>query len=241
MSMSSIKENLSLIHESIKSLCQESSRDPAAITLVAVSKFHPAELILEAYKAGHFTYGENYIAEATSKWSLLKTLLPPADYNKIELHLIGHIQKNKARAAVALTPFIDSVDSIPLLTLLQKIAASEKKSLSVLLELGTGEETKTGFPTLSALDEGARLLLSGAFPNIKLRGFMTMAPLGSTFSAAYEHFSTLRDYALSLSSPAPLSLSMGMSEDYPAALKAGSTEVRIGTAIFGPRKVAGTQ
>lgn len=235
----SIEENLSSIRQSIDEALLESSRPKGSINLIAVSKYHSEKEVLAAIKAGQFSFGENYIIEARDKWALLKELLPPQTFSKLSLHLIGHIQKNKVHTAVKIASFIDSVDSIELLELLQKESLKQSKTLPILLELSTNEASKTGFPNTESLDSAVELFSKGVFPNLLLRGFMAMAPLTSDPSAAGATFKNLSSYAKRAAARyqnlPPFTLSMGMTADYKIAIAHGSNEVRIGTAIFGER------
>ena len=202
--------------------------------LVAVSKFHPAEAVMEAYRAGQRRFGENRVQELMAKQPIL-----PAD---IEWHFIGHLQTNKVRQVVGLASIIESVDSPRLLELIDRESARKGVVTDVLLQLHVAmEETKFGFLP-SELDE---YMASGAWrtlPNVRLRGVMGMASNVDDRQRVAEDFRTIRSefdrlrmlYGLEL--PQFDTVSMGMSHDWPLAVQEGATSVRIGTDIFGPRQ-----
>lgn len=221
----SIKENLVKLKETI----------PDGVRLVAVSKFHPAEAVLEACAAGQLLFGENRVQEAAEKFDEVRKTRPEA-----ELHIIGQLQRNKVKEAVRVASCIESVDRLELLLEIEKQCAKIGKTVEILFELHTGEESKSGFVDKDALFGAIRTCADGKTPHIVPKGFMTMAPftddealirasfrkLKSVQSEAQKEFS-----ALSLAER-----SMGMSGDYKIAIEEGSTIVRIGTAIFGARE-----
>ena len=164
-----IAENLDRIREELKTTCIGCGRDPEAVRLIAVSKFKPAEDILEAYAAGQRLFGENRVQELTAKREVL-----PKD---IEWHFIGHLQKNKVKYLVGTTALIHSVNSEGLLREIERIAAAWEVTQEILLELNVaGEASKQG-ATLSEAEGLVRLAAS--LPHIKLRGLMTVAPQSS--------------------------------------------------------------
>lgn len=224
----SIAENLDAIRAQINGRAK----------LIAVSKFHSAQEVLEALNAGQSVFGENRVQEACEKFTLVKekTSLP------IELHLIGHLQTNKIKKALSIADWIDSIDSLKLIELLEAQCAKTQKTLNILLEQRLAEETKTGFETLGELEEVATLFEKNTFPHLRLCGLMTMAPNTSDEAKIAKAFKTLRDNFTKIKSEHNLpnfsELSMGMSGDYKIALREGSTQVRIGTAIFGERTAA---
>lgn len=207
---------------------------PKGVELVAVSKFHPAEVIMQAYDAGQRIFGENRAQELASKAPNL-----PSD---IRWHFIGHLQTNKVRQVVKHATIIESIDSVRLLQLINKEALRIGRVIDVLLQLHVAqEEAKSGFAVeelLTALTLGEMNGLEG----VRIRGLMAMASLTddqaqidhefsivkNTFDAVKEEFFADND--------AFDQISMGMSDDWPVAVKHGSTLVRIGTAIFGQRE-----
>jgi len=220
----SVTANLNCIRQSL----------PKNVTLVAVSKFHPDEAILEAYKTGHKTFGESRVQELVEKQ---KTL--PKD---IQWHLIGHLQTNKIRQIAPFVALIHSVDSLRLLSEINKEAERIGRIIPCLLQLHIAkEETKYGF----SLEECHELFKSGAyidFRSIKLKGLMGMASLTDNAKQIHSEFRTLKHLFNEVkkiyfpSDTAFCELSMGMSDDYPIALEEGSTMVRIGSLIFGNRE-----
>ncbi len=198
---------------------------PAGVTLICVSKFHPAEAIEEAYEAGERDFGESHVQELTRKQECLP--------NDIRWHFIGHLQTNKVRAIVPYIYLIHSVDSLRLLETIQKEAARINRRVAVLLEVHVAkEETKSGF-----LPEELRALLDSGvlstMPNIEVRGIMGMATNTEDTEEVRRCFGTLAE--IYHAHPEWTVLSMGMSEDYELAIEAGSNMVRIGSAIFGER------
>lgn len=222
--MPSIKENLQ----------QVTAQLPEGVQLVAVSKFHPVEALQEAYDAGQRLFGENRAQELIAKAPLL-----PKD---IRWHFIGHLQKNKVRAIMPYVSVIESVDSVQLLKLIEKEAARIDRTVDVLLQLHVAqEETKSGFSVDEVIDAGESGELT-CYPHINVCGVMAMASLtDDTEQVAREFELVRRTFVMLKDGPFDESehfnhLSMGMSDDWPIAVKYGATLVRIGTAIFGARE-----
>ena len=203
---------------------------PSGVTLVAVSKFHSAEAILEAYGAGQRIFGESRVQELTAKFEAL-----PKD---IEWHMIGHLQTNKVRTIAPFVSLIQSVDSQRLIECINSEAARCDRVIDCLLELHVSSDaTKSGWD----LDELRSYLATGAFRelrNIRFRGIMGMATYTDDVNIIRADFEALAAAKRELE---PLFdddfniLSMGMSDDYPIAVECGSTMVRIGSSIFGLR------
>lgn len=199
---------------------------------MAVSKTHPAALICEAVDAGLALFGENRVQEFEAKRAEL-----PAG---IEVHMIGHLQSNKAAKAVAVFSAIDTVDSLKLMDRLEDAAKREGKRLPVLLEIKLSEEeAKTGFaPDSKELQE--TLERATGLQQAAVRGLMTVAPLDENPETARKCFRELRKLRDVLAQRHPRvnfdELSIGMSGDYEIAIEEGSTLVRIGTALFGARE-----
>lgn len=207
---------------------------PQGVRLVAVSKFHPVDKVMEAYNAGQRIFGENRAQELAAKAPQMPT--------DIEWHFIGHLQKNKVRMIMPWASTIQSIDSIQLLQLVNKEAARIDHHVNVLLQLHVAkEQTKSGFyidEVLKAAEEGAFNNLS----NVTICGVMAMATftddmnqVASEFELVHNTFLTLRDKHFA-GNPAFKEISMGMSDDWPVAVKHGATLVRIGTDIFGARE-----
>ena len=202
------------------------------VTLVAVSKMHPYSAVMEAYGEGARIFGENRVQELEAKFPV-----PNERPEGMKVYLIGQLQRNKVRKAVELSDRIESVDSMPLIEKIEKEAAASGKRMEVLLELNSsGEEQKAGFRSREELLDAASYIISSC-PHIVLKGIMTVGPLGFDEEKNRKAFSYTKgvfDELRTLSSSAD-TLSMGMSGDWKTAIDCGSTEVRIGTAIFGAR------
>ncbi len=222
--MASIKENLEKVTAML----------PDGVRLVAVSKFHPVEELQEAYDAGQRLFGENRAQELVAKAPQL-----PDD---IRWHFIGHLQKNKVRAIMPHVSVIESVDSVQLLQLIEKEAARIDRKVDVLLQLHVAqEETKSGFSVEEVLEAGEQGLLT-CYDHVRVCGVMAMASLTDDMEQVAREFDLVRRTYLMLKDGCFddcadfFELSMGMSDDWQVAVKYGATLVRIGTAIFGPRK-----
>ena len=215
-----------MVADNLKSVL---SKLPPGVKLVAVSKFHPAEDILEAYNAGQRRFGENRPQEFASKVVEL-----PGD---IEWHFIGHLQTNKLKLVLPYASLVESVDSQRLLDAIEKWGSEHDKVIDVLLELHLGaEETKGGFT-----EEEIEFILSSAYdyPHVHFRGLMGMATNTDEESVVETDFSRIEAFKKRLDKDYNLhdfnELSIGMSHDWPIAVRHGATIVRIGTAIFGKR------
>lgn len=225
-----LADNLKIVQEKIEASLQkrkEAKQTGDSVTLVAVTKNHAPEVITEALSLGVECIGENRVQEAKHK----KEVLPAGG----KWHLIGHLQTNKARQAVALFDLIESVDSERLLALINDEAGRIGKVQDVLLQLNIAkEEQKTGFTKEEYLTVLKKL---GDFKNIRLRGLMVIAQACSdieetrpVFAAGYRAFCRLKE-----THPEVDYLSMGMSNDYTVAIEEGANMVRVGTALFGQR------
>ena len=227
----SFPENLASIQQRIDATCGRAGRDPAAVTLMAVSKGMPPEGVREASDAGLTLFGENRVQEARSKIPLCP--------GRVHWHLIGHLQSNKCRDAVHLFEMIHSVDSLELAQEIQKAADKQAKTMPVLLEVNlAGEASKFGFKPEAVL---AQLEPINALSRLEIHGLMTIAPWTKTPERVRPVFRQLRELREAcesrLGAPLPV-LSMGMSGDFEIAIEEGATLVRIGTALFGPRAKA---
>ncbi|MBQ7538005.1 MAG: YggS family pyridoxal phosphate-dependent enzyme [Treponema sp.] len=233
--MSNISENLRSIQNKIHLAEKRAFRAENSVALVAVSKFHPAESVIEAIKAGQFLFGENRVQEAAAKFDEIRAV----GYQP-NLHIIGSLQRNKVKEAVRIATCIESVDRIELIEEIEKQASKINKTIEILFEIHTGEDSKAGFTSEEELENAIKLCSQGAFPHICPRGFMTMAPFTSDTSLIRKSFVTLRNLRDKFQQDYPSlklsELSMGMSGDYEIAIEEGATIVRIGTAIFGERQ-----
>lgn len=226
-----IRENLLRLQERIAGAAQRSGRRPEDITLIGVSKTHPAIAIQEAYQAGVRHFGENRVQE----WEVKRV---GTNNLAATWHLIGHLQSNKAAKAAKLFHTVDSVDDFALAQKLDRTKAEANLSgkLRVLLEVRVvREETKSGVE-IAALPELAEKV--AAFPHLDLAGLMCIPPYLREAEQLRPYFRRLRELREELKTklglPLPV-LSMGMSHDFEVAIEEGATEVRVGTALFGGR------
>jgi hypothetical protein len=224
-----IAANLAHIRERIERAAHRAGRRANEITLVAVSKTFPAEAIRAAYEIGLRDFGENRVQEMSDKRAKLADL-------DATWHLIGHLQSNKAKLAAQIFDRVDSIDS---LSLAQKLdAATAETRLKVLLEVHLGGESTKSGATEAALPALAEAV--AALPNLDLQGLMAVPPYAADPEQVRPYFRKLRELRDALSQrlghPLPV-LSMGMSHDFEIAIEEGSTEIRVGTALFGRRAV----
>ncbi len=216
-----------MVEDNLKNILKEL---PPGVKLVAVSKFHPASDILAAYNAGQHRFGENRPQELAAK--------VPALPDDIEWHFIGHLQTNKLKFVLPYASLVESIDSLHLLEAVNKWGNEHGKVIDVLLELHLGaEETKGGFTQ----DEIETILSRSMsdFPHVRFRGLMGMATNTDDMSVVEADFARIEAFKRHLDGKFQLpdftELSIGMSHDWPLAVKHRATIVRIGTAIFGPR------
>jgi pyridoxal phosphate enzyme (YggS family) len=240
--MMAFSDRLKDIEERIGRACLRSGRNRAGVQLMGVSKFHGTDSIEEAWESGIRLFGENRMQEAAEKFAGFKENHPGA-----ELHMIGSLQRNKAKTAASLFDCVQSVDRESIIAELGKYAAEtapeRKAPLKVLLELHTGEESKAGFPNEESLLRAAAQVLE--FSDLVPAGLMTMAPYTSDTDLVRSSFRALVRAQKKLETEFPGSdwscLSMGMSNDFEIAIEEGSTLLRIGTALFGDRNYGGIQ
>jgi pyridoxal phosphate enzyme (YggS family) len=238
MTSEGIARSVAAIRERLDAVCARSGRKPEEVRLMGVSKFHPVETVEAAGKAGLTLFGESRVQEAVEKFSTGAGAALRESHPALELHMIGSLQRNKAKAAAALFDCVQSVDRDELIAELGKFALSRKAPLGVLLELNSGEESKSGYDSEDSLLRGAEKLL--ATPGLVARGLMIMAPLTGDDAVIRRAFRSLAALQGKLRARFPEGdwscLSMGMSGDFEIAVEEGSTLVRIGTAIFGERE-----
>ena len=227
--MRDLNEILAEVRGRIAAACERAGRDPGEVEIVAVTKTHGPEVVKEAWDAGLAIVGENKVQEAAWK--------KPASVTGPSWHLIGHLQGNKVRHALALFDFIHSIDSAKLLARVNAVAEETGAAPHVLLEVNvSGEKSKTGMPP-GEVDEAVRLLQSEC-PRVTLEGFMTMAPFSENPEDARPYFKALRELRDATEQKFGIGLprlSMGMSGDYEVAVEEGATWVRLGTVLFGER------
>jgi pyridoxal phosphate enzyme (YggS family) len=236
MHMGDIGSNFQEIRRRIAAAAERAGRSSAEVTLIAVSKTKPAELVEEAYLAGVRVFGENRVQEIADKFV-------PRPHDDIELHMIGTLQSNKARSAVAACDWIQSVDRDKILLAVSRHAEELGRRVNVCIEVNTsGEMSKHGLEHDGEVLSLAERALG--LPGIRLRGLMTIGPLLSQgeepVRRAFSRLSALhRLIGERLAPPDWDTLSMGMSNDFELAIEHGATMVRIGTSIFGSRPAGG--
>jgi pyridoxal phosphate enzyme (YggS family) len=231
-----VGRRLAEVRRHIEQSARRAGRDPAEITLVAVSKTHPASLVSQAIRAGARDLGENKVQEAGEK---IEEIRRARDLHA-RWHLIGHLQSNKARRAVQLFDVIHTVDSVALVERLERLCEEENRAeLRVLAQLSlAGEVTKAG----AEVEELPSIVeRTNACARVRLAGLMTMPPFSEDAEAARPYFRALRELrdewrARGAFQSDAGELSMGMSHDYEVAIEEGATMVRVGTAIFGARE-----
>lgn len=234
-----IRENLERVEQAIADACRRAGRRREDVELMAVSKTYPVETIAEAAALGLALFGENRVQEFSSKAESAESLRQKLDNSAFRVHLIGHLQSNKAAKAAEIFDAIDSVDSLRLARRLDEAEGKLRKRLPVLIEVKLSpEETKEGLEAESR--EVAELF--EALPdlvNVEMRGLMTIAPWGAEEAVTRACFRNLREWRDRWAVKYPRLkfdvLSMGMSGDFPLAIEEGATRIRVGTAIFGKR------
>jgi pyridoxal phosphate enzyme (YggS family) len=229
----SVAENLDSIQQHIRVACERAGRAPESVTLLAVTKGQSPDAVNEAGRLGLTHFGENKIQEAKAKI--------PFCSGKLRWHFIGHLQTNKCRDAVELFEMIQSVDSLYVAQEISKRADAAGKTMPILLEVNlAGEASKFGYRPEALI---AELNQINALPRLEVHGLMTVPPWTSNAENVRPVFRQLRELKERaeqvLGAPLP-QLSMGMSGDFEVAIEEGATIVRIGTALFGPRKSAKT-
>ena len=229
--MSGIADNLAAVRSRIQQACAVSAREPSSVRLVAVSKLHPASVISEAVAVGQLVFGENYVQELCDKAVQLTCPL--------EWHMIGHLQSNKVKYLPGIVSMIHTVDRLSLAQEIDRQWRDKRATpCDILVQVNvSGETTKSGATTAEAVELVRQI---AQFPNIRVRGLMTMPPFFDDPEAARPYFRELRLLADQIRSEhlpgvEMTELSMGMSGDFEVAIEEGATLVRVGTAIFGER------
>jgi pyridoxal phosphate enzyme (YggS family) len=228
----SVAQKITFIEEKIEAACARSGRKRQEIRLMGVTKFHGVEAVEAACKAGISLFGESRVQEATEKFS--KFWDSRRKDGSVELHLIGPLQRNKAKKAAAFFDCIQSIDRDSIIDELGALTAGVESPIKIMLEYHTGEETKIGFPDMDGLLKAAEKVLS--FSGLRPVGLMTMAPFTQDTALVRSSFRSLvlaRDELEKRFSGFGSCLSMGMTNDYEIAIEEGSTLIRLGTAIFG--------
>lgn len=225
-----IETCLSQVQERIQAACRRSGRDPAEVTLIAVSKTKPLSDLMEAYGVGTRDFGENKVQEILAK--------APAMPDDARFHMIGHLQRNKVRPVLKHVGLIHSVDSLRLAEQIQADAEREQLCVDILLEVNVaGEESKYGFTPAEI--PGAVQQISRFF-NIRICGLMTIAPFVKNSEENRPIFRNLNQLSVdikgkNIDNVSMSVLSMGMTGDYEVAIEEGATMIRVGTGIFGTR------
>lgn len=224
MTDSSVQDRLEGVREGIAAAARLANRKADDITLIAVSKTHPAEAIVPLIEAGQREFGENRVQEAGSKWPELK-----ARYPDVRLHLVGQLQSNKAEEAAALFDVIHSVDRPSLIEALARAADKTGRRPDCFLQINLAEEPQKGGCTVAEIPD---LLAQAGAAGLSVIGLMCIPP-ADLEPAPW--FALLAEHGRRHGLPA---LSMGMTSDYPTAVTIGATHVRVGTALFGEREAA---
>ena len=228
-----LKENLENVEQKIQAACERSGRDRSEVTLIAVSKTKPAEMVQEAYDLGIRLFGENKVQEIMDKSEVL-----PAD---IHWHMIGHLQRNKVKYIVDKVAMIHSVDSLRLAETIEKEAEKKNVVVPILIEVNVAqEESKFGLKPEEVLPFIEQI---AGFSHIQVKGLMTIAPYVENAEENREIFRELKKLSVDIAAKninnVTMSvLSMGMTGDYMVAVQEGATMVRVGTGIFGARNYA---
>lgn len=228
-----IAENLKTVRTKIETSCKVSGRSPKDVTLIAVSKTKPVEMLKEAYEQGCRHFGENKVQELVEKYDAM-----PKD---IKWHMIGHLQRNKVKYIVDKVYMIHSVDSLKLAEEISKEALKKNVTVSILIEVNVaGEETKFGVSP-SGAEELIREI--AVLPGVSVKGLMTIAPYVDNPEDNRQYFVALKQLSVDISrknidNVTMNVLSMGMTGDYAVAVEEGASFVRVGTGIFGERQYA---
>ncbi len=234
--MIDIAGNIERVLSRIECAARKAGTDASEIKIVAITKTHPAEVLIEAYRAGLKCFGENKVQEAEAKFARLKNIAPDID---IERHFVGHLQTNKINKALKLFDLIQSVDSFKLGSGISKRAKLEGREVDILLQVNTSaEDSKFGVAPDKAVDLITEL---AQLPHLRIRGLMTIGAFLPEAEMTRPCFAKLRHLSeqikkLNLPKVKMEILSMGMTNDFEVAIEEGANMVRIGTAIFGPRE-----
>jgi hypothetical protein len=228
--MMTLDENLKQVEENICKACEKAKRDRSEVTLIAVSKTKPVEMLQTIYDLGPRDFGENKVQEMCDKMEIL-----PDD---IRWHMIGHLQTNKVKYIVGKTALIHSVDSLHLAKEIEKQAARRDVIVSVLIEVNIAEEeSKFGIHKEETIELVRQVSL---LPHIRIEGLMTIAPYVENPEENRQYFQQIRQLSVDIARQNIDNvnmnvLSMGMTGDYMVAIEEGATMVRVGTGIFGER------
>lgn len=225
-----LAEKLAFVQKNIENSCQKAKRSTEEVTLIAVSKTKPVEMLQEAYDAGARVFGENKVQEIMDKYDKL-----PSD---IKWHMIGHLQRNKVKYIIDKVAMIHSVDSLRLAQTIENEAAKKDLCMPILIEVNVAEEeSKFGLTVEEVIPFLEEI---SAYPHIQVQGLMTIAPFVEDPEENRDVFRKLKKLSVDIAAKninniTMSVLSMGMTNDYQVAVEEGSTMVRVGTGIFGER------
>lgn len=228
-----LKENYEKVRKNIEDACARTGRDPASVTLIAVSKTKPVGMMEAFYAMGQRVFGENHVTELVEKQEL---------HPEYTFHMIGHLQRNKVRKLIGRTAMIHSVDSERLAEEISKESVKAGRVTDILLEVNAGnEESKYGFAPEEVLDAAVQI---AALPGIRICGLMTVAPFVENPEENRPIFRKMRQLSVDMNAKkidniSGMVLSMGMTNDYEVAIEEGATHVRVGTGLFGERDYGG--
>ena len=225
-----LAQNYKTVKENVTKACEQAGRSEQEVTLLAVSKTKPVDMLMDVYRAGARDFGENKVQELVDKIPQM-----PSD---VRWHMIGHLQTNKVKYLVGVVDLIESVDRLELLECIEKQAEKVGVVQNILFEVNIGnEESKSGFTPAEAAALAARM---ADFPHTALKGLMAIPPVSEFPGENCRYFAEMRNLFVDIRAKkydnvSMECLSMGMSDDFADAIAEGSTMVRIGTAIFGKR------
>ena len=231
--MNTVQDNLLNIKNEIAKIAKKCGRDPNTIQLIAVSKTKPVEQIMEAINAGQLAFGENYVQEGIEKIQYFEKNMPN---NDLIWHFIGPLQSNKSKLVAEHFDWMHTIDRFKIAQRLSDQRPNHMAKLNVLIQVNISQEaSKSGVKPEEVTDLVKQIV---ALPNLNLRGLMAIPEIENDYDKQLKVFTKMQQLLHSLQKDYPFmdTLSMGMSGDMPAAISAGSTMVRIGTAIFGARQ-----
>lgn len=225
-----LAENLKKVEEQIAASCEKAGRDSSEVTLVAVSKTKPVELLMQAYQAGARVFGENKVQEIVDKY--------PQMPDDVEWHMIGHLQRNKVKYIIDKVKMIHSVDSLRLAQTIEQEGAKQGICMPILIEVNVAEEESKFGLKMSEVEPLLREI--SGFSHVKVMGLMTIAPFVEDPEENRQVFRELKKLSVDIAAKninniTMSVLSMGMTGDYTVAVQEGATMVRVGTGIFGER------
>ncbi|WP_085163950.1 YggS family pyridoxal phosphate-dependent enzyme [Gilliamella bombi] len=231
--MNTVRDNLLTIKNTIQEIAKKCERDPNTIELIAVSKTKPVTLIKQAIDAGQLSFGENYVQEGVEKIQYFKQILPNT---LLTWHFIGPLQSNKSKLVAEHFDWMHTIDRFKIAQRLNDQRPANMENLNVLIQVNISKEaSKSGVYPEQVADLAKQII---TLPNLNLRGLMAIPEIENDFDKQLNVFNKMHEFLRSLQTDYPFmdTLSMGMSGDMQAAIVAGSTMVRIGTAIFGARQ-----